>query len=127
MIRVAVVYHSAFGHTEVLAQAIGQGVVSVEGVEVVLIRVEDVDAHWATLAGATAMIWGSPTYMGSVSAVFKAFIDKTGQIWQRREWKDKLAAGFTCSACLFGDKMTTLQQLNVFAMQHGMVWVGLDV
>lgn len=127
MIRVAVVYHSAFGHTEVLAQAVQRGAVSLEGIEAVLVNVEDIEAHWATLAGATAFVFGSPTYMGSVSAVFKAFMDKTGKIWQHREWKDKLAAGFTCSACLFGDKMTTLQQMNVFAMQHGMLWVGLDV
>jgi NAD(P)H dehydrogenase (quinone) len=126
MIRVAVVYHSAYGHTEALAKAVQHGVVRLEGIEVILVRIEDIDAHWSTLLESTALIFGSPTYMGSVSAAFKAFMDKTGKIWQQRLWKDKLAAGFTCSASLFGDKMTTLQQLNVFAMQHGMVWLGLD-
>ncbi|MES2207251.1 MAG: flavodoxin family protein [Pseudomonadota bacterium] len=126
MIKVAVVYHSAYGHTEALAKAVQRGAARLERIEAILIKVEDVEAHWSTLLEAAALIFGSPTYMGSVSALFKSFMDQTGKIWQQRLWKDKLAAGFTCSASLFGDKMTTLQQLNVFAMQHGMMWLGLD-
>jgi NAD(P)H dehydrogenase (quinone) len=126
MLSVVVVYHSAYGHNERLAQSVWEGVARVEGVEAILIAVEYIEAHWTTLAKASAIIWGSPTYMGSVSGVFKQFMDKTGTIWSQRAWKDKLSAAFTCSACLFGDKMTTLQQLHTFAMQHGMIWVGLD-
>ncbi|HCK91923.1 MAG TPA: hypothetical protein DHW71_02995, partial [Gammaproteobacteria bacterium] len=39
-------------------------------------------------------------------------------------WKDKIAAGFTNSHSMSGDKLNTLMQLVVFAMQHGMIWVG---
>lgn len=126
MIKVVILFHSACGHTEALAHAISQGVIRLENAEAVMIRVEDIDVHWSTLLAADAIIFGTPTYMGGVSASLKSFMDQTGRIWQARLWKDKIAAAFTCSASLFGDKMTTLQQINVFAMQHGMIWVGLD-
>jgi NAD(P)H dehydrogenase (quinone) len=42
-------------------------------------------------------------------------------------WRDKLAAAFTNSAGLNGDKLATLQALQLFAMQHSMIWVGLGL
>ena len=42
-----------------------------------------------------------------------------------RRWQDKLAAGFTNSAGMSGDKLCTLQQLAGFAAQHGMIWIPL--
>jgi hypothetical protein len=65
--------------------------------------------------------------MGSASAQFKAFMDATSAVWALQGWRDKLAAGFTHSAALSGDKLGTLTQLAVFAAQHGMVWVGLGL
>jgi len=42
-------------------------------------------------------------------------------------WKDKIAGGFTNSSSQAGDKTGTLQAMSVFAAQHGMIWVGLDL
>jgi len=124
MVKVAVVYHSGFGHTEVQAEHVQKGANSVEGVTAELIKAEDATADLGLLADADAIIFGSPTYMGTVSAPFKAFMDASSQAWMARAWKDKIAAGFTNSNSLNGDKLSTLIQLTVFAAQHGMIWVG---
>ena len=73
------------------------------------------------------MIFGSPTFMGSVSAQFKAFADATGELWAEKIWSDKVAAGFTIGSNLSGDQLHTLQYLQVFANQHGMLWASLDI
>ena len=78
-------------------------------------------------AEADAIVFGCPTYMGSVSAGFKQFMEKTSHIWLEQGWKDKIAAGFTNSGSQSGDKLNTLTSLAVFGAQHCMVWVGLDV
>jgi multimeric flavodoxin WrbA len=66
--------------------------------------------------------------MGSPSAAFKAFMEASSKIWaDNMRWRDKLAAGFTSSQCMNGDKLNTLMSLAVFAAQHGMQWVGLDL
>jgi len=89
-----------------------------------LLAVEGIEVHWADLEAADAIIFGSPTYMGNVSAPFKTFMDASSKPWLEQKWKDKLAAGFTISGSPSGDKLNTLQSLMIFAMQHGMVWVG---
>ena len=127
MTNVAVVYHSGYGHTAELAKAAARGADSIGGVEARLIAVEQVDKHWQDLDAADAIIFGAPTYMGSVSAPFKAFMDATSKVWMEQKWKDKLAAGFTNSGSQNGDKFNTLTQLFTFAMQHGMVWSGLGL
>jgi multimeric flavodoxin WrbA len=65
--------------------------------------------------------------MGSVSAPFKKLMYESSKPWYERKWKDKIAAGFTNSASQSGDKLNTLQTLAIFAAQHGMIWVGLDL
>jgi NAD(P)H dehydrogenase (quinone) len=113
---VAVVYHSGFGHTRVQAESVRDGAASVPGTEVRLISVEERDDHWDVLDGADAIIFGAPTYMAGPSAPFKAFADATSDRWAEQRWKNKLAAGFTNSAGLNGDKLATLQQFALFAM-----------
>ncbi len=126
-IRIAVVYHSGFGHTEVLAHAVVEGAKK-EGVSVSLLSVaENNDSIWDTLKEAHAVVFGSPTYMGSVSAPFKTFMDESSKVWFQAGWKDKLAAGFTNSASFNGDKLGTLSALSLFAAQHGMLWIPLGL
>jgi NAD(P)H dehydrogenase (quinone) len=125
--RIAVVYHSGYGHTKVLAEAVARGAQSVPGAEVSLIPVAEAEARAAEIDAADAIVFGAPTYMGSVSAPFKAFMDASSKIWMSQGWKNKIAAGFTNSASQSGDKLNSLMQLAIFAMQHGMVWVGLDL
>lgn len=124
MASVAIVYHSGYGHTKAIAEAVNKGVASVSGVTAHFISVADADTSWDTLAKADAIIFGAPTYMGSASAPMKAFMDASSKVWFTMGWKDKIAAGFTVSASQSGDKLSTLNQFVTFAMQQGMIWVG---
>ncbi|HEY1174771.1 MAG TPA: flavodoxin family protein, partial [Phytomonospora sp.] len=127
-VRVAIAYHSAAGHTRRLAEHVRDGALTVPGAEAALVPVETLDdALWDTLAAADAIVFGSPTYMGSVSAAFQAFAEASSKIWAVRGWQDKLAAGFTASGGMSGDKLHTLQRLAVLAAQHGMNWVNLGL
>ncbi len=128
MARIAIVYHSGYGHTAKVAAHVRKGAASIVGAEVKLYKAEDLSAPdkgpWNELAAADAIIFGAPTYMGSASGVMKTFIDASSKVWMERGWKDKIAAGFTNSGSLSGDKTVTLQQFATLAAQQGMVWVG---
>jgi NAD(P)H dehydrogenase (quinone) len=134
MAKVAIVYFSAQGHTHQLAEAVAEGATGVPGTTVELVRIAPDDitgGRWknpsalAQLGTADAIVFGTPTYMGGYAAQVKAFIDAASEVWMKLGWKDKLAAGFTHSMGLSGDKLNTLQSLWINAMQHGMVWIGL--
>lgn len=134
MPTVAIVYFSAQGHTHQIAEAVAEGAKGVSGTTVELIRLVGSDitegrwsnpAVFAKCAGADAIVFGTPTYMGGYSAQMKAFIDAASAVWAKLGWKDKVAAAFTHSQGLSGDKQNTLTSLWVNAMQHGMLWVGL--
>jgi len=128
MKSIAVVYHSGYGHTTNQAQAIIDGIDGVEDVESTLIAIDaDGDLNetdWEKLDAADAIIFGSPTYMGMVSWQFKKFADASSKRWFNQVWKDKVAAGFTNSASMNGDKHSTLHYFMTLAMQHSMLWVG---
>lgn len=122
MTKVVVVFHSGYGHTVKQAEAVAKGA------NAALIAI-DAEGHiseqeWATLNAADAIVFGSPTYMGTVSWQFKKFADATSKAWFTQEWKDKVFAGFTNSATMNGDKQSTLQYFMTLAMQHSGVWVG---
>lgn len=127
MVSVAIVYHSGYGHTTVLAEAVAAGIAAVAGAQAHLVPVEEAEAKADVLNSADAIIFGSPTYMGSVTAKFKEFMEGSSKTWYGRGWSNKLAAGFTVSASQSGDKLNSLIQLAVFAAQHGMLWVGNDL
>jgi multimeric flavodoxin WrbA len=124
MTQLAIVYHSAHGHTEHIARRVLEGARQVEGVEARLIEAEDIATRPDELVDFDGLILGSPTYLGGVSGPFKSFMDATGRLWGRQGLKGKLAAGFTVSSLPAGDKQSTLMSMFVFAMQHGMLWVG---
>ena len=124
--NVAITYFSWHGKTRKLADeiavALGQ-----EGCAARLIDVSDLsDTDWQAMEAAEAILFGAPTYMGGVAGEFKSFMDATRDIRQAQLWADKLAAGFTVVTPPDEDKLSSLMQLNLFAMQHGMVWVGQD-
>lgn len=127
MSKVAIVYHSGFGHTQALAEAVAFGARAVVGTSVSLIPVAEAEARAAELDAADAIVFGSPTYMGGLSAEFARFKDWTSSRWMQGAWRNKLAAGFTVSASWNGDKHNTLYQLLTLAVQHGMIWVGLGL
>ena len=97
MKKVSIVYHSGYGHTEHAAKSVFEGAKSVAKTEVVLIPVAEVETKWDLLKNSDAIIFGAPTYMGSASAPFKEFMDKTSKLWMTQDWKDKIAGGFTVS------------------------------
>lgn len=127
MVQIAIVYHSGEGHTEVQARAVERGAGAVNGVEVRLIAAGDVDRHWAHLDAADAIVMGAPTYMGSISAGMKAFMEATAAQYFEQRWSGKLAAGFTNSGSHAGDKLNTLTDIALFAAQHGMHWINLGL
>ncbi|PIR31848.1 MAG: NADPH-dependent FMN reductase [Alphaproteobacteria bacterium CG11_big_fil_rev_8_21_14_0_20_44_7] len=118
MSGIIVVYHSGTGRTKKLAEAIAKSA------NAELMDVNEPD--WDKLDAAAAIIIGAPTYMGSVSAPMKAFMDATGGRWVSQKWKNKIAGGFTNASYSSGDKLNALIQIAIFAMQHSMIWVGSD-
>ena len=128
-VRVAVAYHSGFGHTGKQAEAVAAGAREVAGTTVDLLPVDVADDELiATLDRADAIIFGAPTYMGAASAAFKRFAEATSKPWgDNTRWKDKIAGGFTNSQNINGNKENTLLELFVLASQHGMHWVSLGL
>jgi len=124
---IAIVYHSGYGHTKKLAESVLEGVQESKKATGILISVDDVDSHWEDLDHATAIIFGAPTYMGSVSAGFWTFAERTSKRWMDMKWKDKLAAAFINSGSQNGDKQQSLNAMFNLSQQHGMIWVGLGL
>ena len=123
MANIVVVYHSGYGHTQRMAQAVAEGAYA---------RAVPIDADgnlpesaWDLLNQADAIIFGAPTYMGGASWQFKKFADASSKAWFSRAWQNKVFGGFTNSASLNGDKQSTLAYFQTLANQHGGFWVSL--
>ena len=127
MIKVAIVYHSGFGHTKLQAEAVHRGAAGIDGVEALLLTAQEAGEDLDRLDDADAIIFGSPTYMGSMSAEMKKFLEAAAKKWFTLAWKDKVAGAFTNSSSFSGDKMNTLVGLMINAMQHGMLFVSLGM
>lgn len=130
MTTIAIVYHSGYGHTAVVAEAVAEGVTRAGG-KANLVKLEsagqDFTAALDAVSAADGVIFGSPTYMGDVSVPLRAFFEASSKIWMGAGWKDKLAAGFTNGLTFGGNKDHTLTSIWVLAMQHGMLWTGPGV
>ena len=140
--RVGVVYFSGTGTTAKLAQAVmegarlaglppsGAGADRHQVLDLPIIADDILKGRWqndalaASLDGCDAIILGTPTYMGSISAQMKAFLDAMAPRWYSQVWKDKVASAFTASSLASGDKLSTFHALATFAMQMGMIWCG---
>ena len=128
MTTLSIVYHSGYGHTRKLAEAVLAGMQQVPDVTPSLIAIDAEgnvpDGTWEQLAASDAIVFGSPTYMGNVSWQFKKFADASSKPWFAQAWRDKLFAGFTNSASMNGDKFATIQMMITLAMQHSGLWIG---
>ena len=122
---IAVVFHSGYGHTQRVAQAVADGA----GAELIAIDADGnlPEGAWESLAAADAIVFGSPTYMGGASWQFKKFADASSKVWYTQGWKDKLFAGFTNSATMNGDKGAAMTYLWTLAMQHSGLWVSMGI
>jgi NAD(P)H dehydrogenase (quinone) len=127
MSKIAIVYHSGYGHTKRVAEKVAEGVGA--GAELLPIDAEGnlPEASWNSLNEAAAIIFGAPTYMGNVSWQFKKFADATSKVWFKQVWANKVFGGFTNSASFSGDKQVSLIALQTLASQHGGIWVSLGI
>ena len=125
MTKIAIIYHTTYGHTKAQAEAVHLGAQSVSSAT--LYTVEEATARLDELDDADAIIFGCPTYMGSMSAGMKAFLETAAKKWFTLAWKDKVAGAFTNSSSFSGDKLNTLLGLVINALQHGMIFVGLGM
>ncbi len=124
---VAIAFHSGYGHTAVLAEAVARGA-EAAGATTLTIAVDTItEEQWEQLDAADAIIFGSPTYMGTASGAFHVFGEASSKRWFGDAWIDKIAAGFTNSASKSGDKSGTLGFFQTLAAQHGMHWVNLGL
>ena len=85
------------------------------------------EQQWSDIQAAHFIILGSPTYMGGPSWQFKKFADESSKPWFADLWKDKVFGGFTNSASVNGDKLSTLQYFTLLAAQHRGIWVGVGM
>ncbi len=128
MAKIGIIYFSGYGHTAKQAEAVRNGAAGVAGAEVTVFEIgkdgDLAEGSWEILAGQDALIYGSPTYMGGPAWQFKKFADDSSKPWFTQAWKDKIAAGFTNSASVNGDKFSTIAYFFTLSQQHGQIWIG---
>ncbi|MCM5551767.1 NAD(P)H:quinone oxidoreductase type IV [Pleomorphomonas sp. NRK KF1] len=142
MAKVLVLYYSAYGHIETMANAVAEGARST-GATVDVKRVpelvpEDVAkasyykvdqaapvAKPDELADYDAIIIGAGTRYGTVASQMRNFLDQTGALWAQGKLVGKVASAFTASATQHGGQESTILGLIPTFLHHGMVYVGL--
>jgi NAD(P)H dehydrogenase (quinone) len=127
MHKFTIIYHSRSHSVEKLASEIAIGIKSSDDCEVNLILCSEAQSRIDEINNSDAIIFGSPTYFGSLSSEMKTFFDSLGDVFMNKKWRDKVASAFTHSSALSGDKLMTLMQMMIFSMQNGMIWVGQDL
>ena len=143
MTKVLVLYYSSYGHIEQMAYAVAEGARAVEGVEAVVKRVPELvsdevakQSHFkldqpapvattAELADYDAIIVGTPTRFGNMTAQMRNFWDQTGGLWMKGALVGKVGSVFTSSATQHGGQETTITSFHTTLLHHGMVIVGL--
>ena len=143
MTKILVLYHSAYGHVETMAEAIAAGAREVEGVQVDIRRVPELvsdevarAAHYKVdqaapiakvdeLEGYDAIILGCGTRYGRISSQLANFLDQTGGLWAKGAFNGKVGSAFASTASQHGGQETTLMSLITNMMHLGMVIVGL--
>jgi NAD(P)H dehydrogenase (quinone) len=142
MAKVLVLYYSAYGHIETMANAIAEGA-RAAGATVDIKRVPelvseeiakksyyklDQAAPIATIADLEnydAIIVGTGTRFGRMSSQMAAFLDQAGGLWARGALNGKVGAAFTSSATQHGGNETTLFSIITNLLHFGMTIVGL--
>ena len=113
-------YFTGSGHTRVLAEAIASGAPNTRLIDIEAITDDD----WRALDASEAIVFGSPTYMGSTAARYNQFLEDASDRWVDLPWQDKIAGGFTVATYPSGDKLSALFRLSIYASQMGMIWIG---
>jgi NAD(P)H dehydrogenase (quinone) len=146
--NVLVVYYSSYGHVFEMAQAVAEGAIDVDDVDVRVRRVAEIPAAQQAMSTKKAYVeaqarqrdiqvaalddlrwadgicWGTPTRYGNMAAQLKAFIDSTGSLWVNGDLEDKAAGVFTSTATIHGGQESTILSTFVPLLHLGMVLVG---
>ena len=147
MCKVLIVYYSMYGHIFKMAEAVAAGVREVKGCEVVIKRVPEtlpgevlemmgaVEAQKGMahipiatvddLAGADAIIFGTPTRFGNMCGQMRQFLDATGGLWMKGSLVGKVGSVFASSATQHGGQESTILSFHPTLLHQGMVVVGL--
>jgi NAD(P)H dehydrogenase (quinone) len=143
MVKVLVLYYSAYGHIETMAHAIAEGARET-GAQVDVKRVPDTvpeevarRAHFKVdqsapiaqieeLADYDAIIVGTGTRFGRISSQMASFLDRAGGLWMRGALHGKVGGAFTSSGTQHGGQETTLFSIITNLLHFGMTIVGLD-
>lgn len=145
--KVNIIFHSVYGHTYQLAEAIAEGAREVDGAEVSLYQVPETFsaeviakmgaaeakktfahvpvADMTQLSEADAVIFGAPTRFGMMTAQMRAFLDRTGQLWASNALVGKVGSVFTSSATQHGGQESTILNFHTTLLHQGMVIVGV--
>lgn len=142
MSKILVLYYSMYGHIETLANSVAEGVRTVEGTGVVIKRVPElmppeVAAKYGAktvqaapvadpkeLADYDAIIFGTPTRFGNMTAQMRNFLDQTGSLWLKGGLVGKVGSVFTSTGTGGGNESTILTFIPTL-LHHGMIYVGL--
>jgi len=120
MVRILVIYDSGSGNTELMAQAVAKGAEGVPQAEVTLKKVDRVALE--DMLNSHAIIIGSPTYYGLMSAKIKDLLDRSVEIHGKLE--GKVGAAFTSSGGTASGAETTLLSIIEALLIHGMIVQG---
>jgi NAD(P)H dehydrogenase (quinone) len=142
MLEILVLYYSAGGAVQRMAELIAEGVERVPGAQARMRTVARVStgfdrevpaipesgppyAENRDLEECAGLALGSPTRFGNMAAPLKAFLDATGPLWLSGALVGKPASVFTSTASLHGGQETTLVSMMLPLLHHGMLIVGL--
>ena len=143
MTKVLVLYYSAYGHIEAMAEAVAAGVREVAGAHATIKRVPETvpeevakKAHMkldqkapiatmAELAHYDAIIFGVPTRFGNMAGQMRNFLDQAGEHWMKGSLIGKVGSVFASTATQHGGQETTILSTHVTLMHLGMIIVGV--
>jgi len=143
MAKILVVYYSAYGHVETMAEAVTEGARQVAGTAVSLKRVPELVpeevarksgmkldqkapiADPQELADYDAIIFGTPTRFGNMAAQMRNFLDQTGGHWMNGSLVGKIGSVFASTATQHGGQETTITSFHHTLLHQGMIIVGL--
>jgi len=147
MAKVQIVFYSMYGHVYQLAEAVAEGAREVPDTQVSLFQVPELMsdealeqsgataareafadipiAEPAQLAEADAIIFGTPTRFGNMTAQMRNFLDQTGQLWFTGALVGKLGSVFASTGTQHGGQETTITSFHSTLLHHGMIIVGV--
>jgi NAD(P)H dehydrogenase (quinone) len=145
--KIQIIFYSTYGHVYRMAEAVAEGARQVSGAKVSLYQVaelipeeslERIGAKAARQAfahipvaepevmlDADAIIFGTPTRFGNMTAQMRNFLDQTGQMWAKGALIGKVGSVFTSTATQHGGQETTITSFHSTLLHHGMVLVGV--